>query len=97
MVTELLHEIDYAIIMSVNPGFGGQSFIPGSFERVRRLREMIDKLDLAVQIEIDGGIDSGNIQAAAVAGVDVAVAGSAVFKTPNPAQAVRELLAKVRE
>jgi ribulose-phosphate 3-epimerase len=96
MLEELLHEIDYAIIMSVNPGFGGQSFIPGSFERVRRLREMIDRLDLTVQIEIDGGIDSGNIQAAAEAGVDVAVAGSAVFKAPDPAQAVRDLLAKVR-
>lgn len=96
MMTEILHEIDYAIIMAVNPGFGGQSFIPGSFERVRRLREMIDHLDLAVQIEIDGSIDSGNIQAAAVAGADVAVAGSAVFKTPDPAQAVRDLLAKVR-
>lgn len=96
IMEELLHEIDYAIIMSVNPGFGGQSFIPGSFERVRRLRAMIDQLGLSVQIEIDGGIDSGNVQAAAAAGVDVAVAGSAVFKTPDPAQAVRDLLAKVR-
>ncbi len=96
MMEEILHDIDYAIIMSVNPGFGGQSFIPGSFERAKRLRGMIDQLDLSVQIEIDGGIDSGNIHEAVAAGVDVAVAGSAIFKAPDPAQAVRDLLTRIK-
>ncbi len=93
MVEELLRNIDYAIIMSVNPGFGGQAFIPGSFERAKRLRAMIDNLGLSVQIEMDGGIDSGNVREAVAAGVDVAVAGSAVFKTPDPAEAMRDLIA----
>jgi ribulose-phosphate 3-epimerase len=93
---EILPEVDYAIIMSVNPGFGGQSFISGSFDKAKRLRALIDGLGLNVTITIDGGIDSGNVRQAVEAGVDVVVAGSAIFKAPDPAEKLREILAKGR-
>jgi ribulose-phosphate 3-epimerase len=90
---EVLADVDFAIIMSVNPGFGGQSFISGSFDRAKKLRSLIDRLGLKVEIEIDGGIDSGNVREAVEAGVDVVVAGSAIFKAPDPAEKLREMLA----
>lgn len=90
---EILPDVDYAIIMSVNPGFGGQSFISGSFDKTKRLRALIDRLGLNIQIEIDGGIDSGNVREAVEAGVDVVVAGSAIFRAPDPAEKLREMLA----
>lgn len=89
---EILPDVDYAIVMSVNPGFGGQSFIPGSFERVKRLRSSIDSRGLSAQIEIDGGIDVGNIRKAVEAGVDVVIAGAAIFKAPDPADKLREMM-----
>ncbi len=92
-VEEILPDIDYAIVMSVNPGFGGQAFIPGSFERVRRLRTIIERSQASVLIEMDGGIDATNICEAVDAGVDIVVAGSAVFKAPDPARATRDLIA----
>jgi len=79
------------LVMSVNPGFGGQSFIPTSIEKVRRLRAMIADQKLQTRIEIDGGIDSGNIAAVVDAGAEIIVAGSAIFGTANPEAAVREL------
>jgi len=82
---------DYVLVMSVNPGFGGQSFIPTSIEKVRRLRAMIADQKLQTRIEIDGGIDSGNIAAVVDAGAEIIVAGSAIFGTANPEAAVREL------
>ena len=85
--------MDFAIIMSVNPGFGGQSFIPGSFDRAQKLRSLVDHHGLKVEIEIDGGIDSDNVREAVEAGVDVVVAGSAIFKAPDPAEKLREMLA----
>jgi ribulose-phosphate 3-epimerase len=90
---EVLADVDFTVIMSVNPGFGGQSFIPGSFDRAKKLRSLIDRLGLKVEIEIDGGIDSGNVREAVEAGVDVVVAGSAIFKAPDPAEKLREMLA----
>ena len=90
---EILPSVGYVIVMSVDPGFGGQEFIPGSFERVKRLRSMLRDRGLSVQIEIDGGMDLSNLPAAVEAGVDVAVAGSAIFKTPDPADQVRKMLA----
>jgi ribulose-phosphate 3-epimerase len=92
-VEEILEDIDYAIVMSVNPGFGGQAFIPGSFERVRRIRAIIDRSRASVLIEADGGIDATNIRDAVDAGVDIVVAGSAIFKANDPAQAARDLIA----
>ena len=89
---EALQFADYVLVMSVNPGFGGQEFIPTSLEKVRRLRRTIEERGLSVRIEIDGGIDRHNIAEAAAAGAEIMVAGTAVFGQGDPAQAVRELL-----
>jgi ribulose-phosphate 3-epimerase len=88
---EALPFADYVLLMSVNPGFGGQKFIPTSLDKVRRLRRMIDERGLKTRIEIDGGIDRQNIADIAAAGAEIIVAGSAVFNESDPAQAVRTL------
>jgi ribulose-phosphate 3-epimerase len=90
---KLLPEVDYVIVMSVYPGFAGQRFIPGSFDRVRELRQRIREHRLAVEIEIDGAIDRDNIHQAVAAGADVIVAGSAVFAGADPATSLRAMLA----
>ena len=89
---EALQYADFVLVMSVNPGFGGQKFIPASVDKVRRLRRMIDERGLATRIEIDGGIDRGNIAEVAAAGAEMMVAGTAVFGQDDPARAVRDLL-----
>ncbi|HEX8069984.1 MAG TPA: ribulose-phosphate 3-epimerase [Pyrinomonadaceae bacterium] len=89
---EALPFADYVLVMSVNPGFGGQKFIPASLDKVRRLRRMIDERGLNVRIEIDGGIDRTNIGEVAAAGAEIFVAGTAVFGVGDPAQGVRDLL-----
>ncbi|HUQ34613.1 MAG TPA: ribulose-phosphate 3-epimerase [Pyrinomonadaceae bacterium] len=88
---EALAFSDYILLMSVNPGFGGQKFIPTSLDKVRRLRRMIETRGLSTRIEIDGGIDRSNIAEIAAAGAEIIVAGSAIFNESDPAQAVREL------
>jgi ribulose-phosphate 3-epimerase len=88
---EALQFVDYVLVMSVNPGFGGQQFILSSIDKVRRLRRMIDERRLHVRIEIDGGIDLENIAAVVAAGADIIVAGSAIFGKSDPQAAVREL------
>lgn len=88
---EALPFADYILLMSVNPGFGGQKFIQTSLDKVRRLRRMIDERGLKTRIEIDGGIDRNNIADIVAAGADIIVAGSAVFNESDPAQAVRTL------
>jgi ribulose-phosphate 3-epimerase len=88
---EALHFVDYVLVMSVNPGFGGQRFIPTSIDKVRRLRRIIDERLLNVRIEIDGGIDLENIATVVAAGAEIIVAGSAIFGRPDPETAVREL------
>jgi ribulose-phosphate 3-epimerase len=88
---EALHFADYVLVMSVNPGFGGQKFIPTSIDKVRRLRRMIDERQLETRIEIDGGIDVDNIASVVAAGAEIIVAGSAVFGADNPEAAVRGL------
>jgi len=90
-IEEALAFADYVLLMSVNPGFGGQKFIPTSLDKLRRLRRMIDERRLETRIEIDGGIDRSNINEVASAGAEIIVSGSAVFNTPDPAQAVRDL------
>lgn len=82
---EILPKCEMVLIMSVNPGFGGQQFIPTSFDKVRKLKELATTKDLNVRIEIDGGIDLHNIAEAVYAGVDVVVAGSAIFHSEDPA------------
>lgn len=89
---EALPYADYVLVMSVNPGFGGQKFIQTSLEKVRRLRGMITERGLATKIEIDGGVDKHNIAEVVAAGAEILVAGSAVFGTGDPAQEVRNLM-----
>ena len=91
---EALPYADFVLLMSVNPGFGGQKFIPTSMEKVRRLKRMIEERDLDVKIEIDGGVDASNIADVVDAGAEIIVAGSAVFGKDDPAEAVRELIEK---
>jgi ribulose-phosphate 3-epimerase len=88
---EALQFADYVLVMSVNPGFGGQKFIPTSVEKVRRLRRMIEERGLDTRIEIDGGIDLENIATVVAAGADIIVAGSAIFGAADPEAAVRGL------
>ncbi|MDQ3818931.1 MAG: ribulose-phosphate 3-epimerase [Acidobacteriota bacterium] len=88
---EALPFADYILIMSVNPGFGGQKFIPTSLDKVRRLKRMIEERGLTTRIEIDGGIDRNNIAEVAAAGAEIIVSGSAIFNESDPAQAVRTL------
>jgi ribulose-phosphate 3-epimerase len=90
-VEEALQFADYVLVMSVNPGFGGQKFIPQSIDKVKRLRRMIDERQLNVRIEIDGGIDRKNIETVVAAGAEIIVAGSAIFNTPDAEAAVKEL------
>lgn len=90
-LVEALPFADYVLIMSVNPGFGGQQFIPTALDKVRRLRQMIDERGLETRIEIDGGVDLGNIASVVSAGAEIIVAGSAVFGTRDPEAAVRGL------
>jgi len=88
---EALKVADYVLLMSVNPGFGGQEFIPASLDKVRRLRKMIDERGFRARIEIDGGIDRDNVADVAGAGAEIIVSGSAIFGAPDPAVALREL------
>ena len=90
-VADCLPALDFVLVMSVNPGFAGQSFIPYALDKVRRLRDLARSAGAALEIEIDGGIGPGNIADAVAAGADVCVAGSAVFAAPDPAARMREL------
>ena len=90
-VEEALQFVDYVLVMSVNPGFGGQQFIPQALDKVRRLRQMIVERQLNVRIEIDGGVDRSNIEKVVAAGAEIIVAGSAIFGKPDAEAAVREL------
>jgi ribulose-phosphate 3-epimerase len=90
-IGEALQFADYVLVMSVNPGFGGQKFIGTSVDKVRRLRRMIEERQLDTRIEIDGGIDANNIAEVVAAGAEIIVAGSAIFGTGDPEVAVREL------
>lgn len=88
-IEEVLGFADYILIMSVNPGFGGQRFISPALGKVRRLRRMIDDRGLDVKIEIDGGVDLNNIAEIVAAGAEILVAGSAIFGTADPQEATR--------
>jgi ribulose-phosphate 3-epimerase len=94
-VEELLPLADYAIVMSVNPGWGGQDFIEGSFERAESLRRFARENDLTLDIEIDGGMNAERVPRAALAGIDVVIAGSAIFKAKDPEAAIRQMLSAV--
>jgi ribulose-phosphate 3-epimerase len=92
MIEEVVAEIDYVLLMSVNPGFGGQKFIPSSLDKLRRLRNLIRMKSSPARIEIDGGVGLNNVAEVVAAGAEILVAGSAVFGAENPAEALKELL-----
>ncbi len=93
-LTEALPYADFILLMSVNPGFGGQRFIPTMLDKLRRLKEMTVSRGSSALIEIDGGVDADNIAEIAAAGANIAVAGSAVFSHGDPAAAVAGLVEK---
>jgi ribulose-phosphate 3-epimerase len=92
LLEEVLPEVDYVLVMSVNPGFSGQSFLPASLEKVRRLRAQVQARGLAVAIEVDGGVDVTNARALCEAGAEILVAGQAVFGQGDPEGASRRLI-----
>ena len=87
----LIRELDLVLIMSVNPGFGGQSFIETTYPKVKALRDMIKRTGSQARIEVDGGVNLDNAGMLAEAGVDVLVAGNTVFKSPNPSEVISSL------
>ena len=92
ILDDVLNYADFVLVMSVNPGFGGQKFIPPVLEKLRRLKEIVRERRLDTLLEIDGGVDQENIADIVSAGADIVVAGSAVFGTGNPEEAVKALL-----
>ena len=90
---DVLQDIDMVLIMSVNPGFGGQSFIPKTLDKITTLKRMINEAGLSVQIEIDGGVTLENAPAIIAAGADILVAGNTVFKSPDPIATIAALKA----
>lgn len=91
LVEDVLECCDFVLIMSVNPGFGGQSFIPRAVEKVRQLRTMIQQQGLNTLIEVDGGVNFDNVKILAQAGTDMVVAGSTVFSAADPTDAIHRL------
>ena len=91
----VLGDIDMVLLMSVNPGFGGQAFIPSALDKLRRVRSMIDASGRAVRLEIDGGVKADNIGEIAAAGADTFVAGSAIFNAPDYADVIARMKAAV--
>jgi ribulose-phosphate 3-epimerase len=92
-IEEIAGDVDYVLVMSVNPGFGGQAFIPHSVDKVRRVRDLLRRVESRAPIEIDGGIDTENAAEVVAAGASILVAGSAIFGTPDPEAATRALRA----
>jgi ribulose-phosphate 3-epimerase len=93
LLKDVLKDIDLVCLMSVNPGFGGQLFIPNTVQKIKQLRTMIDEQSLNVKIEIDGGVTEQNAQQIIDAGADVLVAGSTVFKSSDPIATIANLKA----
>jgi ribulose-phosphate 3-epimerase len=94
---EILPELDFVLIMSVNPGWGGQSFIPTCRDKIRKLRDWIRAENLRIPIEVDGGIKLDNVEDIIAAGMEIIVAGSAVYDAPDPAAAIKALKAIARK
>jgi len=90
----VLEDVDQVLVMSVNPGFGGQQFIPSALRKIQQLRRMIDERGLEVDIEVDGGVKVDNVAAVCAAGANVIVSGSGVFGTKDYAQTIAELRAR---
>ena len=92
-LADIAGDVDFVLVMSVNPGFGGQAFIPHSLDKLRRVREVLDRAGSSAPIEIDGGIDLTNVADVVSAGASILVAGHAIFGTPDPEAAIRALRA----
>lgn len=88
---DILSETDFVLIMSVNPGFGGQSFIPNSFSKIKRLKQLINEKGLNTLIEVDGGVNKENAPLLFESGADILVAGNSVFGSKDPKQAISQL------
>jgi ribulose-phosphate 3-epimerase len=97
MLSEVLGKADYMLVMSVNPGFGGQSFIPEAVQKLRRLRDMRDRAGYSFPIEVDGGIGPDNVTDVVRAGAQILIAGTSVFRTPSPEAAVRSMMNQASE
>jgi ribulose-phosphate 3-epimerase len=92
MIEEVIADVDYVLLMSVNPGFSGQKFITSSLDKLRRLRDLILMKSSPARIEIDGGVGPGNAGEVVAAGAEILVAGSAIFGAENPGEALKDLL-----
>ncbi|MDX1587589.1 MAG: ribulose-phosphate 3-epimerase [Oleiphilaceae bacterium] len=90
-LNHVMDKLDMVLLMSVNPGFGGQSFIHSTLEKLRQTRQRIDQSGLPIRLEVDGGVKSNNIREIAAAGADTFVAGSAIFNAPDYQQVIREM------
>jgi ribulose-phosphate 3-epimerase len=91
LLKDILGDLDLVLLMSVNPGFGGQKFIPRTISKIRELRRMIDEKGYSVKIEVDGGVTLDNAKELITAGADVLVAGNTVFKSPDPKATIAQL------
>ena len=91
MLEDIITEVDMVLLMSVNPGFGGQKFIPNTFKKIKQLREMITRYGASVLIEVDGGVNVSNASLLKQAGADVLVAGNSVFRAPDMLEAIHQL------
>ena len=96
-VEHILDQVDQVLLMTVNPGFGGQAFIEAVIPKIEALRKIIEQQGLAVELEVDGGINAETIGEVARAGADVFVAGSAVFSTPDYGETLRLFREKIKE
>jgi ribulose-phosphate 3-epimerase len=95
VLDHVLEELDLVLLMSVNPGFGGQSFIPSALTKLRQVRQMIDRTGKNIRLEIDGGVKADNIAEITAAGADTFVAGSAIFNAPNYAEVIGQMRAEI--
>ncbi|MDG2141483.1 MAG: ribulose-phosphate 3-epimerase [Gammaproteobacteria bacterium] len=91
----LLDKVDVILVMSVNPGFGGQKFLPSTFKKLEKVRQLIDDAGLPIRLQVDGGIGVDNIRRIANAGADIFVAGSAIFKSPDYAATIHAMRAEL--
>jgi ribulose-phosphate 3-epimerase len=91
MLSEVLGTLDHVLVMSVNPGFGGQKFIPGALEKIRQLKLARERYNLSFRIEVDGGVGPENVTDLVRSGAEILVAGTSIFHTQDPAEAVRAL------
>jgi ribulose-phosphate 3-epimerase len=92
-IEDVCAEIDYVLVMSVNPGFGGQVFIPHTLDKLRRVRDLLARHGSSAPIEVDGGVDAGNVAQIVAAGANIIVAGNSIFGTSDPERATRDLRA----